>query len=441
MNDLLELAENNLVEVIELTKDAAENYARATASMIKKQSFSDMQVPKAEPFISVSSPMVKEAAQDSPIMRVMEEPVSIKMADEDVPFVPTSLLDIERFTVVLQLQLIMQRLSKYIEASAKARSNAAYITGLRASIEEISLQCKKKIELEKEWKACGEKLCLTDFHPKMIADQLTLLDARIYQELLLESLQSSEPGRDFAQESADLYRYVWAMVQFEVLSPKERSDRVKALNHWLCVINELGSVNSFNMFKAVADALTSPNVARAKGLREGLSADRDYELRKLKDRVSPKNNYRELRKEMDAYGSTEGSYMLPFVDVYLKDLSMLYSSKGIDSKLKREERNQEIDDIVKKLIMCQQDCKHFIETIEPDRITQHWLLTRPYKNSQELDNLAVSRSAGGGMFSPPSKTQSPKAPEIWDLGDEGTIMMQSLQSRIFRDIKTSSRGP
>lgn len=431
LKELIHKAEILLPEVCELTKDAAENYARATSSQFKKM------VPEtaAAPFIQLSletSPTEAEE-RDSPVLHVMEEPVRITAADESAPFIPASLIDIERYSIVLQIQLAMQRLIKYSEASAKARSNAAYIAGLRSVVGELSTLVTRKLQLEMVWKDCNHNICLTDIAPDLLARQLTLIDAKIYSSLQIDLLRDNEPGRDYAQESKDFAQFVSAVVQFEVLAPKEQSDRIKALNHWIGIALELDKFHSFNMLKAVSDGINSQGVASAKGLRHGLNTNREYEMRKLKERTSIKGNYGVLRKEMEALAFKNGEIkVVPFINCYLTELDMLYTSRN--STVNRD-RTAEINRIVDLLAFFQDCCKNIVETVEPNAVAQHWILTRPYKNSQELDNLALSRSSSGGLYSPPSKSPAETPPNIIDFGDEGRILFDGVASRIYDDLK------
>lgn len=436
--ELLEMAEGLLPEVCELTKDAAENYARASS----KSGFSKS--PRAEKASSYeqTTPNDQKAGEDeekSPLSRVLDEPVSIRIDDEHPPMIPVSLLDLERFSITLQIQLIMQKFAKYAEASPKARSNAAYIAGLRAMIEEMMGLVKRKLDLEGKWVACNDRISLVDIHPKLISDQLTLLDARIYQTLKLELLYQSEPGRSFAQASRDIGKFITAVVIFEVLAPRDRQDRIRALYHWIRVSSELKGRNSFNVLKAVADGVCSDNIRKAKGLIEGLSTNQEFDLRKIRETNSIKANFKRMREAMDSVNIAATPF-LPYINIYLSDLDMLHSTKAIP---KGPERSKEISAIVQRLVDCQIRCEEYLKTIEPDQVAQHWILTRPYKNSQELDNLAVSRSESGGMYSPSSKSDSSRGrtPDIIDFADEGTIMLGNLHDRIFSQAKISQRPP
>lgn len=435
LKELIHKAEILLPEVCELTKDAAENYSKATSTQFKSMVTGNSAAPYIQ--LSLDASPTEASNEDSPILHVMEEPVKITAADENTPFIPASLIDIERYSIVLHLQLAMQRLTRYSEASAKARSNAAYIAGLRSVIEELFTLVTRKLQLEKVWRDCNHNICLTDIAPDLLARQLTLIDARIYQSLPLDLLRENEPGRDFAQESKDFAQFVCSVVQFEVLAPKEPSDRVKALNHWIGIALELDKLHSFSMLKAVSDAINSAGVANAKGLRNGLNTNREYEMRKLKERMSLKGNYMVMRKEIEALAFKQGGiYAVPFITSYLTELDMLYSSRTSSTN---RDRSTEIGRIVDLLVFFQDSCKQIIETIEPNAVAQHWILTRPYKNSQELDNLATSRSSSGGLYSPSSRSPEETPPNIIDFGDEGRILFDGVANRIYNDLKQQSR--
>jgi len=427
LKELIHQAEVLLPEVCELTKDAAENYANAPAPLQIK---GGLTVGSAEPYIQVGSDTASSLR--SPVLDMMEEPVHIQVDDteEQPPIIPTSLLDIERYSIVMQLQLVLQKLVGYSRATAKARSNGAFVAGIRSIIDEMSLALRRKVSLDQAWHRSNTEISLLDIHPAIIAKQLTLLDARIFQTLPIDAALGNgmDPPRDFGQENADLYKFVATVVQFEVLAPRELSDRIRALNHWLSVAQELEKLYSYNMLKSISDAMNSSGVHKAKGLREGLGQNRDFELRKLSERTGVKQNYKLLHEAMESV-DLDGKAVLPALSVYLNDLAILSSRREND--VNRAQKAVEAEQIVVRLRIYQKRCVKFIETIEPDAVAQHWILTRPYKNSRELTNLAVSRSASGGMYSPSSSSEKEKTPNILDFGDTGQIMFNGLQERIL----------
>lgn len=87
--------------------------------------------------------------------------------------------------------------------------------------------------------------------------------------------------------------------------------------------------------------------------------------------------------------------------------------------------------IVEFLAQLQLKATLYHETIEPIPVLQHFILSRPYKNILELDNLAISRSSGGGRFTPDPNKEFEPVPDVTIHGDRGTIMLGNIQKLII----------
>lgn len=437
---LVKSAELLVSAVCELTADAATSFSRARTGLQHSTQPSlslRMNRPSSFTFVSPSETQLSPAltGSDAEAAADFEDPVPVQAPDEPVPLIPTSLLDLELGSVLVDIQLIMQKISsKFGSISAKPKSNAAYLSGLQRLLAQLEDRVARKLELEHN-RVGSSNLRSKYFAPAMLALQLTLLDARLLAtydfDLLIEEKTFD---RSLDDTTKQLHRYLEAVIKFEVLAPKEHQDRVRALFHWIQVAQQLLTAKSYGMYKTVADALTLGPVKRAGKLKAGLSSTQQYELRKLEEKASQGANYKALKQDMEAVDLAVKP-IVPFVGPYITDIAMLYNAiKTEPDREKNKKRRGEIDEIVQLLKDYQSRLDKFTDTIEPDQIAQHWLLSRTYKNSLELENLATTQ-AGGGVYSPTSETSEPSPPQVLDIGDEGKIMWDNMTRKLDRDIR------
>jgi hypothetical protein len=426
----LEASERLFPNVYELTQQAALSYASAKIELSKKGKKSSDD--RAEVESTVTS--ITEGME----MFGLEETAMIEV-DEEMPRTLASALDLQLCELIYRAQLIMQELNKLKETSPKVRSNAAFLGRLRDQFEKLVDVARHKLVVEADAAIAKDRKSLVSFTPRQIAAQLILIDNKIFQAVDLDAIKNYKQSEDRLADDDpiqiyhDWCRYVSSWVQYEILGQTEEEKRIQAMSQWLSVSALLSASRDYNMLKLVGAVLGSSPVKKADGLVSGLKENQKFQLKKLEERTSIAKHHANLRYEMEDKHQREKP-CIPYLEVYLEDLSRLNIQKATDS-IHRRSCEVEIIRILDILRDFQTAARNFDEIHEPDNVIQHWILTRPYKNPLELDNLALTRCVGGGRYSPSEEAAALPPPTVMDFADEGSIRFNAVQERIISGYK------
>jgi len=165
----------------------------------------------------------------------------------------------------------------------------------------------------------GQDWELTDFDPREIARQITLIDHKLLRGVrLLEMLKTrwvrkQAPTVDAVADRINKFTYWLAFLIVNAQSPKKR---IALLTHVIKIARYLVEMNNFNSLMAIYLALNLPSVVRLTQTWKGLPNKYYLLWKKICNLMNPRNNFRNYRK----FSEGRSLPVIPCQEVILKDL-------------------------------------------------------------------------------------------------------------------------
>ena len=197
---------------------------------------------------------------------------------------------------------------------------------------------KSQLTALRTWKMGGAGVTILDFDAMELARQITLKTSLIFCSILPEELLATE----WTKQSSSLAVNVRAMstlstdlsnlVSDSILQLEEPKKRAATIKQWIKVATKCLDLNNYDTVWAIVCSLDSTNIKRMRKTWEIVpqkSKNLFDELRKVCD-VS--KNYNALRRRLEA----EIPPCLPFLGVYLTDLTMIDVGNAAKRQLKLE---------------------------------------------------------------------------------------------------------
>lgn len=166
-----------------------------------------------------------------------------------------------------------------------------------------------------------------------IADQLTVIDAELYErvpasELVAKRFKKTKlsPTLSLLKSRVNVVTHWCAHV---IVFSRTDADRLQCFKRFIAVAEHLVGIRNYGGAGAFVGGLTSTSVSRLKRLREALPTKYAVKLEKLAQTFSPMENYRQYRALPDH------SPFVPYLPVCLKDLT--YVTDGLSVHYKGQE--------------------------------------------------------------------------------------------------------
>jgi hypothetical protein len=194
------------------------------------------------------------------------------------------------------------------------------------------------------------------FPYRLVAYQLTLLDAALFKHIPAEAVlsHSARTPNPRIQASIDFFNYVTRLVEHSILSLDEAAARGAVLHRWIKIAKALRDLRSYQMLLAVVGGLRTPPIRRLKRTW-AQAAKRDMSrLDRLQQLVSPDNNYERYRELISKAGAD--TCLIPCLSVFLFDATYLVTAcKSSNTPPLEDPRVQEL---LASLRRYQESCKY-----------------------------------------------------------------------------------
>ncbi|EXJ78943.1 hypothetical protein A1O3_08443 [Capronia epimyces CBS 606.96] len=178
------------------------------------------------------------------------------------------------------------------------------------------------------WKMGGGTISILDFDPLELARQITLKTSKIFCSILPEELLATE----WTKRTSSLAVNVRAMstlstdvsnlVSDSVLQLEEPKKRAAIIKHWVKIANKCLELHNYDTVMAIVCALNSTNLKRMKRTWELVPHKTTQVFDELCKVVDVSHNYTVLRQRVSSHLPP----CLPFIGVYLTDLTMIDSA-------------------------------------------------------------------------------------------------------------------
>lgn len=187
---------------------------------------------------------------------------------------------------------------------------------------------KSQLTALRAWKMGGAGVSILDFDPMELARQITLKTSKIFCSILPEELLATE----WTKRTSSLAVNVRAMstlstdvsnlVSDSVLQLEEPKKRAAIIKQWVKIANKCLELHNYDTVMAIVCALDSTNIKRMRKTWESVPQKTKSVFDELCKVVDVARNYAVLRHRIQSHLPP----CLPFVGVYLTDLTMVDSA-------------------------------------------------------------------------------------------------------------------
>lgn len=200
---------------------------------------------------------------------------------------------------------------------------------------------KNQLAALKTWKMGGPNVSILDFDPLELARQITIKESSIFCSILPEELLATE----WMKRSGSLAVNVRAMstlstdlanlVADSILQLEETKKRAVLIKQWVKIANKCVELKNYDSLMAIICSLNSSTISRLKKTWDMVSQKTKAILEELKKIVDVSRNYVVLRQRLQSHVPP----CLPFVGIYLTDLTFIDHGNQTTRKLTTEERS------------------------------------------------------------------------------------------------------
>lgn len=197
---------------------------------------------------------------------------------------------------------------------------------------------KSQLTALRAWKMSGATITILDFDPLELARQITVKTSKIFCSILPEELLATE----WTKRNSSLAVNVRAMstlstdvsnlVSDSVLQLEEPKKRAAIIKHWVKIANKCMELHNYDTVMAIVCALNSTNIKRMKRTWESVPHKTKSVFDELCKVVDVSKNYSVLRHRVQSHLPP----CLPFIGVYLTDLTMVDSANPATRSLVTE---------------------------------------------------------------------------------------------------------
>lgn len=192
--------------------------------------------------------------------------------DKLFPQIPFSKLALDFCGVQYNALLVLKRAEELRQSSAKSKSNAIYLSGLKSILRDLRTLSRQRDAIDHLLHQSQEELCLLNLDPVVLAEQLSHIDSMLFSHMnVIEELQlAGWIGRErrlrapYLTAMREFGGYISHWVTWEVLKPELLSyqQRAEAVVHFVGVAECLSELASYNQLAAVIRGLSSPAILR-----------------------------------------------------------------------------------------------------------------------------------------------------------------------------------
>jgi len=271
-------------------------------------------------------------------------------------------------------------------------SSAAYVDP--SSPLPVPIISRSQLAALKTWKQGGSPVSILDFDPLELARQITLKTSKIFCSILPEELLATE----WTKRTSSLAVNVRAMstlstdvsnlVSDSVLQLEEPKKRAAIIKQWVKIAAKCLELHNYDTLMAIVCSLDSTNLKRMRKTWEAVPPKTKAVFDDLRKVVDISRNYAVLRQRVQSHLPP----CLPFIGVYLTDLTMVDSANPSTRPLNNDDSKMTVINLDKH-----------IKTAKIISALQKYQIPYRFTEVSELqtwmqDQLIRVRSAGDKSF-------------------------------------------
>jgi len=263
--------------------------------------------------------------------------------------------------------------------------------------------CETKAEAEKMTSdAVSESKSPLDFSSEELAVQLTLIDLEIFKKLHPDELTSCCWNKKNKKEVSpnvvkftQRFNHVSFWVIEEILKPVHKEDRVKILNHFIHVAKKCHEHNNLHTEYAIISALQSAPLFRLKKTWSLLSRRDKQTFDRLYDLFSEEANFEELRKHVDQLAFSPVKDCIPYLGIYLTDLTYIDMAHPHTGGLESNQRRVKMNNILRIISELQEsnydylvkdvECQKYLRSLRYIEELQKFVEDNQWKRSLAIE--------------------------------------------------------
>ena len=306
--------------------------------------------------------------------------------DKLFPQIPSSRLALDFCGVLYNSLLVLKRAGTLRHETPKNKSNALFLGSLRSVLKDFTKLQVQRDALDHLIHQSQEQLNLLGLQPRVIAEQLSLIDSQLYSKVqVVEELQfAGWIGKERRQRA----RYLTAMREFggfvshwatwEILKPGlTLQQRAEVLIHFVGVGECLAELASYHALSAIIRGLSCAAILRLGPLFDILPKRTLISWDNLQVMVLEPIKQRAMISKAPAT-------CIPAVDTaYLSDL-LLIEPEYLTLKTKDASNHKFIKYCESMEKFRLQSCRVYGNKFSLHPALQHFLLSRPFLSSKEL---------------------------------------------------------
>eukprot|EP01126_Amoeba_proteus_P066262 TRINITY_DN9551_c0_g1_i1.p1 TRINITY_DN9551_c0_g1~~TRINITY_DN9551_c0_g1_i1.p1 ORF type:complete len:351 (+),score=75.14 TRINITY_DN9551_c0_g1_i1:193-1245(+) len=241
--------------------------------------------------------------------------------------------------------------------------------------------------------------------PKLLAEQLTLIDLEIYSCILpielLEQAWSKDKCKAVAQNTIDLMEradHISHWVACCILLQPNLKERIKIITRFIQLAQNLQLLNNFNSMMGIYAGLNLSAVSRLKHSFEGLQPNVVKVFQSMGELLAPMSSFKTLREKVEECGDQ----VLPFIALHLSDIT--FTEEGNPDTVVDEFLGTVLINITKHemIYKCIDSFLRYQRSgdyshLTPNETIYSLLKQLPKLNSQDLYLLSLEREPRGAL--------------------------------------------
>jgi len=250
--------------------------------------------------------------------------------------------------------------------------------------------------------AVSESQSPLDFSSEELAVQLTLIDLEIFKKLHPDELTSCCWNKKNKKEVSpnvvkftQRFNHVSFWVIEEILKPIHKEDRVKILTHFIHVAKKCHEHNNLHTEYAIISALQSAPLFRLKKTWSLLSRRDKQTFDRLYDLFSEEANFEELRKHVDQLAFSPVKDCIPYLGIYLTDLTYIDMAHPHTGGLESNQRRVKMNNILRIISELQEsnydylvkdvECQKYLRSLRYIEELQKFVEDNQWKRSLAIE--------------------------------------------------------
>eukprot|EP00005_Dracoamoeba_jomungandri_P003031 CAMPEP_0174260506 /NCGR_PEP_ID=MMETSP0439-20130205/9795_1 /TAXON_ID=0 /ORGANISM="Stereomyxa ramosa, Strain Chinc5" /LENGTH=463 /DNA_ID=CAMNT_0015344761 /DNA_START=92 /DNA_END=1483 /DNA_ORIENTATION=+ len=215
--------------------------------------------------------------------------------------------------------------------------------------------------------ANGKRFSLCEMPLIELAEQMTLIERNMFvaiREREFLNLNWKKPANKrnsrHIVKMVDRFNKVSYWVATRIVRENDLKRRTSLLKRFIILAEKCAELNNYNTLMEVLAGLNLHPVQRLKGTWRGLSEKYKDSMNNMLQIMENKANYKNYRERLNKVRATPGESSLPYLGVYLRDLTFVEEGNNTYSEdnLINYDKIQLVGQVIREVQWFQENCKY-----------------------------------------------------------------------------------